>query len=137
MDDPEKKRRAGIPDRLKECGWVQADTDGNGCWFDGTPSSSDGIYFTYQAENDHFCLVIIGPMRETPYELNRRIGGAYRVCGLWVLPPSPSMDPARRQILLDRGLYRVDFEPRSLADRRLAGGPWVRTILPPPHSDEA
>lgn len=134
MDEIENARRSKMPDRLRACGWAELDIDGYG--FDVGPSSPDGAYFTYKADTDHFCLVVIGRMAETPYELNRRIGGMYRVCGLWVLYPCRGMDVGRRQVLMERGLYRIDFEPWELTERRLNGETLPRTIPPPSPPDE-
>jgi hypothetical protein len=134
MDESEKNRRTEMPDLLRACGWQQSDEDR--CQFDAGTSSSDGVYFTYQAATDHFTLVVVGRMVETPYELNRRIGGRYRVCGLWVLQPSPRMPYATAKTLMDRGFYRIDFEPWELAERRREGEVLPRVIpLPALHPD--
>ncbi len=89
----------------------------------GGTASPDGTYFDFPHDAfaygpDCISLVVIGRMLKTPYELTEHIPD-YRVCGLHVLPPAEHMPELLKQVVLDRGFYRIDFEPRDRYERRI------------------
>jgi hypothetical protein len=95
-------------------------------------SCPDGVYYdfpTAQQYHKWFCLVVVGPMHKTPLEYAEPISD-YEVAGVYVLPAKPNLPREIKQLIMERGFFRVDFRPCGDLAEPLASAHPANQIAP-------
>lgn len=98
---------ASVVEKLESAGLRRGPEDGVNA------DSPDGAYFFLSLIDSAVQIVILGPMPLRPSSYASFAGRKYRVREIGALPIAAVVPKARRQSLLDRGIWSIILEEES------------------------